>query len=204
MVFVPATNVLRVAIVQELFNQQVINTLYFRNDLGWTLTDAGALAADLIVWWAGTLGPHMSTSISLERIEMRDLTTQDGLVLVTPVPVPTAGTLGGDVLPNNVAFCLSLRTGLAGRSRRGRNYIAGLRALDVVGNELSETRSDGLRGAYEFLPPIAASNNATWGVLSTVEDGQPRIQGLYTVITSVIYVNRTVDTQRRRLPGTGA
>lgn len=203
MVFTPAIFTAKAALVQEVFSQTIVNTLYFQFVNQPDEQSLQLLTSELATWWDTVLGPTMSVAVRLLRIEARDLTVQDGVTWTFTPTVNVTGDLPGDTLSNNVAFCLSFRTGFAGRSRRGRNYIAGLRTLDVVGNELSVNRSNALRDAYTQLIGLANINGWDWVVVSTVGNKQQRVQALKTPVTAVLYVDRVVDTQRRRLPGRG-
>jgi len=56
----------------------------------------------------------------------------------------------------------------------------------------------------ELAQPIPLTlEEAQWSVVSTIQEGQPLAEGVATPITNPIWVDRRVDTQRRRLPKGG-
>lgn len=203
MAYVPVPNTAQVNVRGVLDGQTVENTLYFTRSAGWdgqALTDlAGAVAS----WWQVRMLPSLHQAYSLVEVVAVDLATQSGpSVTFAPNPPPTGGA-AGDVLPNNVALCVSFRTGQRGRSYRGRNYITAIPEAAVTGNTFAQSFVTQIVDAYGFLPGAVASLNADWVVVSRFANGAPRTTGLATVIQVVVVVDPTVDSQRRRLPGRG-
>lgn len=203
MAYVPVPNTAQVNVRGMLDGQTVENTLYFTRSAGWdgqTLTD---LAAAVASWWQVRMLPYLHQAYSLVEVVAVDLATQSGpSVTFAPNP-PPAGQAAGDVLPNNVALCVSFRTGQRGRSYRGRNYIAAIPEGAITGNTFAQSFVTQIVDAYGFLPGAVAGLNADWVVVSRFANGAPRTVGLATVIQVVVVVDPTADSQRRRLPGRG-
>jgi hypothetical protein len=75
----------------------------------------------------------------------------------------------------------------------------------VVGNTFDATKADNLVQAYIDGILTNADITASWEmvVVSTVENKAPRASALVQPVTSVLYTDLTVDSQRRRLTGRG-
>jgi hypothetical protein len=206
MVFVPGTNIFKVDIRQELFGQQVSNTIYFRADsppVG--EADVAFLAAEVQQFWEEELAPHVVQDLELREIYITDLTTQTSPTYTYPVTPAVSGERTGDPLPSNCTFCVSFRTSGRGRSSRGRNYVAGLVEENVTGNVLDTTAADGIVAAYTdgILNNPDLGGLFTWVVVSSVDNKEPRLSLLVQPVTSVIYADRVIDSQRRRLTNRG-
>lgn len=102
---------------------------------------------------------HLSTSV-------RDI-SQPNRPEYTGNAAPTAGTDAGNLLPPQVAFCITLRTDLAGKSYRGRSYLPG---FTVAHTTATGAATAGLQtNAIAFVNAVKAAmtaNNLTMAVLS--------------------------------------
>lgn len=204
MVFVPGPNIAQAEIRMVQDSQQIENVLYF--DMGGVATpsDYEQLAFDLWQWWAADRAPLTAPQVSLVEVYVTDLTSDTAPVYsYTGTSGPITGTAASAVLPANVTICVSFRTAGRGRSARGRNYVPGLTEADVVNNTLDAGTAGSILEAYQELLPEGAITTGTWVVFSREEDGAPRTIGLAQPVTSVVITDRTVDSQRRRLPGRG-
>lgn len=205
MPFVPGHNVAEIRINQTLFAQQVQNTLYALDFAGWDATKLSVLGGEIVTWVGTELYPNLSSALSLTEVAIRDLTIQDGPFTITTPTVAVTGGSTSPALPGNVAACVSFRSSLTGRSRRGRNYVAGIPETQVAGNILDPAFVAALKAAYEvfFLPtgPFGATGSA-WAVFSRYANNEVRPLGQPTLISSV-QVDPFVDSQRRRLNGRG-
>lgn len=201
MAFIPVPNVAQVEVRMTLDSQRIENTLYFEKAAPWGIVQLQALTADIRAWWIALVAPLVSASVALNTVFARDLTFANSTQ--AEVSGGVSGTRGGPVLPSNVSLCVSFRTGQTGRSFRGRNYIVGLTEGDVIGNLVDDPLVQSYIDAYLGLLPIATENASEWVVVSRHTNGSPRVSGIGTPITSVVVVDRVVDSQRRRLPGRG-
>lgn len=210
MAFVPVLNTIECEIRMELHGQKIENTLYFKPVLPEGLGNTVALGNAILVWWASTLAPNLSEDLILRELYMTDLTTAESGTLTVPAPAPApVGGRTSDSLPGNCALCVSFRTGMRGRSRRGRNYVPGLAELDVADSRVDATRADAIVAAYEALATAIAAEDWTHVVVSRFSgvDAQgnpiPRAAGVTTEVTAYVIVDTVVDSQRRRLPSRG-
>lgn len=207
MVFVPVPNAAIVEFRYTLFLQEVENTMAFQfND---TITQAALdiLTANMSSWWYYYLKPRQTNRLFLREIFAKDQSEQEG---ITSTNTSHMGEYGGhstgDDLPPNVSFCVSFRTGLSGRSYRGRNYLCGLKSSMITGAcFIYPTYRDQIVAAYEYVLPGGTTPPAGWywGVISRYNEGARRETGVCTPITAVTVSNDVLDSSRNRLPGRG-
>jgi len=174
-----------------------INTLYFFDGTGpFTPTRAAYLAGLLENWAIAEVLPRICVNVTLARIEVRDLTTQFGAF--HSENVDDIGENSGARAPSNVTMSLSFRTGQVGRSFRGRNYLVGLSEDDFTNNVFDGAEALAWRIAYGTMQTTLAGEDFTHVVVSRYADGVARSEGITTPVTSYIFADLNVDTQRRR------
>jgi hypothetical protein len=204
MAFIPINNTAEIHVRGVLDNQHVENTLYFVRSLDIDAGSLMALALDVMDYWVSNMIPLLNTNYALAEVFARDLTTEGGFEATAVPGSPTHGTYDSATLPNNVTMCVSFRTGVAGRSARGRNYWATLTEGDVAANTISTTFSSAVVNAYAgMIGADTVSSSWQWVVASRYADGAPRPSGYVFNINAVLVVDNIVDSQRRRLPGRG-
>jgi hypothetical protein len=104
------------------------------------------------------------------------------------------------MLPGNVSIAVSLRTGLTGRSARGRWFWQGLTEGQVVGNTLDSGLGLSIVAAFNNLITIINAFPSTLVIASYVSNGAPRPGGpVYFIVNTALLVDLTVDSQRGRL-----
>lgn len=141
------------------------------------------------------------STVTLANIGLRDIRTANTAEFLDTGGA-VAGTMTGDLLPPQIALCITLRTAQAGRSFRGRSYIPGF----GEGQNTAAGVSQGASGAVAFITAIKAnliSSGLDLGVLSRpAPDSSPPRAGFITTVTSVVARDLVWDTQRRRaVPG---
>lgn len=206
MAFVPTPQTASVSLRYTAANQLLENTLYFFKDDGqWDVSSLAELTEDVETWWLTTHRAVTCNIVEYREIVATDISTEAG-VQVTRSTVPTPiGLIEQPHLPLNVTIALSFRTNQRGRSFRGRNYWPALGEGQVSGNNLNPATATQFVDAYFQLvaPAPALRPGFTWVALSRYSDGQPRAEGLATLITNVLLTDTIIDSQRRRLPGRG-
>jgi hypothetical protein len=206
MAFIPVLDTAQVQLYGRIDGQQTVNDLYFTNTTpGITLGELGDLADAIRAWYVSSMLTLLSSAFSLERVHARDLTDQFSFAVDVNAG-PSSGSSGGAFVPNNVAPCISFRTGTAGRSGRGRNYIPGVPQPVVDGNTLTPGFIADAQAAYGSLLPGEGMVPAgwVWVVVSRYTGGAPRPAGIATPVLTALFTDNIVDSQRRRLPGRGA
>lgn len=201
MPFQAVPNAALVTVRGELLGEEVNNTLGFMLTTPGPVTGPAlaTLVAGVALVWEATMLQTLPGSYIFNDVQARALDVQDGPVAEAPGGAQ-AGMLAGNVMPNNVSFCVSFRTGLGGATNRGRNYICGLLESEVSDNELALGRINALRSAYqEFIGAGSVANGWQWCVISR-KIIIPLVTGRGVAITNVHITDNRVDTQRRRLP----
>lgn len=210
MPFVPATNTLECELRYQQDDQKLENTLYFSFTSPWTIPMMQTLGTELIAWWAIELGPQTSDNVVLREVYITDLSTVSSPAITVVPLLLTQGTRAQPALPNNVSLTVSFRTDSRGRSFRGRNFFVGLCEDQVSQNTVDPSVLTALVAAYNDLLPGGTLTRGEWSVVSRFSGVDPvtgapipRAAAVVTPITSVLIVDDTVDSQRRRLPGRG-
>jgi hypothetical protein len=207
MAFIPVPNCVELVATYRntVTNQFAKNVFGFKKNAGGiTAADLTALK-DLYIAWETDLGNNdRSSNIELMNVYIRELSTQNGIILDFPVSPAIAGARANSVLPMHTTLAVKHRTGVAGRSYRGRTYFIGLCEGDVIGDFVATARGDTIRAALQDLR-VDASNAGTFVqvVISRQLNGVPREIGVGTQILGTVLEDYRVDTQRRRLSGAG-
>lgn len=207
MPFVPFEDCVQVTIQGRVDGQLTVNDLAFRSSTGpRTLADVNALVAAIGVWYDSSIATRLNEAWSGLVLTGKGLTNPNGLE-VTQDFSATVGQISGEAAPNNCSMCVSFRTGLSGRSFRGRNYVPVLTNSEVTGNMIDATWAAAIVAAYNDLTFPAnigiLPGGWEWVVLSRFAGGVERSVGVFTEITNVLVTDLVVDSQRRRLPGRG-
>jgi len=134
----------------------------------------------------------------------RDLTTASGIEASDTTGAGTLGGFDGTSSPGNVAMAVSFRTGHAGRSYRGRNYISGIPVADVEGNGISPYWAAAIVAAFEGFITEAVSSGFAWVVVSTIAEGVLRELGVASPVIAAAVTDLAIDSMRRRLSGRGS
>lgn len=204
MAYQPVPDVAQIVIEGRMDNQLVLNDLYFAVSGGGitpinllTITDAVA------TWWQGVIMPNLSEDYTSVRAVGIDLTTQTGARV--EVAAASAGGVGSEAAPNNVAACVSFRTALRGRSFRGRNYVAGIPNADITLNTLGPSFISSLVDGYTQLVGAGLFEAGwEWVVVSRQTLGDPRPEGIPSPVATVAMTTNTVRSMRSREVGHGA
>lgn len=198
MAFIPIPNTIKLTFEYTIGGKPVVNVSFFEKASAVTLTDLQDITDIADAWDVAFNADFRSVGMLLERFTATDETEQDGLAFIKTLTTPRAGTAGGALNPNNVAACLSLRTGLRGRSFRGRQYIGGQLETNNIGDVINPDYIADALDVFGELQDAMLTGGFTWVVASRYSGGAPRITGVTTPITE-IRMNDRIDTQRRRL-----
>lgn len=200
MPFVPAANTMEVAAIGTCSGEPCVNVWHVRKPAGGIVEDDLDNVAGIIdAWYAAEIAPIVHSTWTHTITRVRDLTTQDGLV--KEYAINTNGALAGSPLPSQNTVCVSLRSGLAGRSRRGRKYFSGGRYEDLVGADVnlwSTAMLDDMRDAVEVLRTSLVGDYELV-IVSKFSLGVERATALVSPVVSVIIATGRVTTQRGRL-----
>jgi hypothetical protein len=204
MAFIPVPGVAEIRMQFSYSGEQAENVYHVSLDGEWNLTNLNVMADAFLDWWTDNLRTGVPTTLTLQRILARDLTTATSPAIEYTAGMPTSGTDVSPQLPNNVSVAVKWTTGQAGRSYRGRTYHLGMTEAQVANNAISGANQTFLLSAYNALinDVEAAITGAHLVVVSKYTNNAPRTEGIFTEILAVS-IDPTVDSQRRRLPGRG-
>lgn len=205
MAHIPTPNGVKVCMRYTQAGQQVCNVFHVNAGAEPTVEMLNDIAQIFFDWWDTEMQPLQHAAVTLTAIEVTDISGPDEEGIVFTAGLPLNGTHSGGSLPNNATLATKLATGLTGRSRRGRSYLVGLpqSQLETGSQTVNNAYITLLQGAFADLLTALAVEGFNLAVLSLVNDGVPRTEGLLTDVTSVA-TNATVDSQRRRLPERGS
>lgn len=203
--YIPVPETVMMELVYAWDSQIVETVLHYHSTVVWTPTKQSALAASAAAVWNTSFKAAMPSSISLINIKVTDIRTQFGPVIDYGVGLPNPGTNVSPSLPNSNTLVITKRTGLRGRSFRGRIYHPGLMEASVTNNAVLPANVTAYIGMYNSLISlgIGGSDVANMVVVSRRFEGAWRITGVYTYVTNLTS-DGMIDSQRRRLPGRGA
>jgi hypothetical protein len=138
---------------------------------------------------------NLRTSITLGQVGIRDLNSPNNAEFIA-TPGTAFGFSGStELLPLNVAACVTLRTAKAGQRYRGRVYLSGW----TEGASVAGLMSDGAKTAST---DIVSAMNAALDDAGLSMSVASRINGTSQAVTSIVARDNVWDTQRRRIiPG---
>lgn len=191
-------DVFRMAIVMNgAASQEMVNVHHYEqtnvglNDDGIFLKDAWVNDAQA-AWQAA-----VSNTVTIVKFEIRNLTKPTFGVDFTP-PVAIAGTLTGDSLPPTAPAIISWRTGLIGRSYRGRSYMPPANELQQNGGQLTGSYPVLLDAYASAMLNISETTGMTYRMVIHSDTA-----GVDTPVNSYV-IPIFLATQKRRRPGVGS
>lgn len=204
MAFAPVPNVIKVSLFSTLDGQQVMNRFHVKIGGAPTESDCQTVVDTVGVWWFAHAQPLIGINDTLRFIEGKSLHVENGPQAVFTTGLPDDGALNEDALPNNCAFVISLKTGLTGRSARGRWYWHGLVESQASASHMAATPAAAIVTAMNALFAAMNGISAAMVIVSYFNNNAPRVGGPITFqITSLVATDTVIDSQRRRLPGRG-
>jgi hypothetical protein len=204
MPFVPAPDTVMVEMRYTYQGQNVENTLYFQNAAGPDPANMGDLGLYLIEQWTTEVQPTAPASLTLREVYITSLESATAPAVTVTTGLPASGATGSPAAPNNVSLCVSFRTEGRGRSARGRNYLLGVLESSVDNNLIDTTFTNPWTSFFNsIVVPDWDGSGWMWVIVSRISGGVERAEALVQQVITFTYVDRTVDSQRRRLPGRG-
>jgi len=202
MPFVPALNIAEVFMEHSVNDKTGIGWVlhYGTTGVTWDLVGLEDLAVTLTNWWESFIQPLVSSATNLQRVRLRDITTQNGLIYDSTFGLPLSGTATGQPASNNVSLSVKKNTGFAGKSKRGRIYQLGLTENHVVGNFIDSTYRTAILAAWEEAKSLAGgAETFDMFVVSKYSGNAPRSTALLTAVSGFSLADTRVDTRRDRL-----
>lgn len=202
MAFIPFANGIEVAVRGSLHGKACANVINVSAGHTPLTADVEAVAGIVDAWMGDTWLGIVSAEYAYEQTYAKSLAG----VSVPEATVTTNAGVGAiaETTPvqNNVTFAIAFKTGIAGRSQRGRWYVAGLTDGDFVGaNTVEAGRADRWRDALQLLRTVLADENYPLQIASRIHDNAPRLVGQLTPVNAVAYTDLRSDSMRSRLKG---
>jgi hypothetical protein len=148
--------------------------------------------------WQGALAATSGFSVGSTLARVQAYVYDDSGLMVEQA-VSTGAVYTGTIavkFPNQCAVVVSLGTGQAGKSRRGRIFVP-LLGLGMVDGRMASTSPGLIADAFQGLLESVAG----WGYATPTSEGRPVVAsatlGINTPITN-IRVGNVIDTQQRR------
>lgn len=202
MPFQPVPQGIQVLANYRQAGQELQSQFYFDRNATVEEEDVEGAAQVVLDWLANSWADVASNAVTIASVIATDMSVEGG-VQRTLVPIGTlTGALSSPALPTGSTITASWRTGLSGRSFRGRTYHVGLTEAQVQNNEVTPTERLALFEAYAQLITDSIAFGSRLSVCSRVSGGVLRPNAILTTINAVI-VEAYIDSQRRRLTGRG-
>jgi hypothetical protein len=204
MPFVPAPNIVEMQFRTTWAGQRAMNRIHVNVFTAPTQALCQSVANAGLTWWTGNVVTLTPAALELREVFVKDISVANGFQATASPAGPLPGTNGSPSLPNNVSICASIRTGLTGRSARGRWYWQGLSESQVTDSTVSAGVLTSIDAALTNLASAIAALGFNWQIVSFQSAGVPRPGGpVYFAVSDIVFVDAFVDSQRRRLPGRG-
>lgn len=201
MPFVPVPATVKVSLFYTYNGVQCMNRLHVSTPA--SLPDASTcqtLATAFANWWLGNAQALVPPTCALRLVEAVSIAEQNGPSATFSSGLPAAGTHAINAMPGNVTLAVSLRTGLTGRSARGRWYWVGLAEDQVSENNVVAGTAASITAAMDNLLTTIVGLTSTPVIVSYRSNGVPRPGGpVKFIINDALLVDTRVDSQRGRL-----
>ncbi|SRR5258708_420389 len=199
MPFISCPNAAVAVIHATQLGKPIANVLNFQFTAPYTQSNLDALALVCDANVGGSYLPLIAPSVTYDRVDVRGLTFAVDLSSTNNTNTGP-GTGAGAEIPSNSSNCITLLTGLTGRSARGRFYAMPATQSFAVD---AHTWGSGYGPALvAFLNDIRAGAYAigwTLSVLSKQNNNVALNPHVTRPVTSVVARNELIDSQRNRL-----
>lgn len=195
MPFVPIPLTVKMEIIGSCDGQDIINVLHYKYP--GSAPNASTLTTFLGTWdtahrsrWLAIHG----AGYTLVEYHATDIAAPGGAFAVYNLPPGTVGTSGSVMFPNNVALAISWRTGLTGRTNRGRTFVGGIDRNSTVGDTATTAYLASLASFATNLVSLLVSG-FDFGIASQKD-------AAIKIVTGYV-LEAIMDSMRRRLPQRG-
>ncbi len=210
MAFQPCPETAEVRLQGQMYGQLIENVFHVRVSTSPTLSDLTTIANTVNDWATGTYANHMSNDLHWTQLVVTDLNVPGGVQYIKDMSGEGGGTIDARVKTNQDTFAVSFKTGLSGRSYRGRVYVLAVPSgYYNTANTLDPLNAAAYVALFITLKEDLDTATFPLGVLSRYnKDAVPtpphkRTEGLLTDVVTITTKDNIVDSQRRRLPGRG-
>lgn len=200
MPFQPAPDCAEAVIQGEIAGVNLANVLNFKFPGGYSQADIDNLAAAIDNSVGANYLPILAAAVTYNNTLVRGLANIIDFTASNSVSTGTGGVAGA-TNPNNVSLVCTIRTGLTGRSARGRFYAMPMSSASLSAtNTFSATITSGLEAFLADILAVTSAIGWQFSVLSRFSGGARRASAIATPVTVSVCRNGLVDSQRHRLP----
>lgn len=203
MAFVPAPNIVKVEILAQKDGQLIENVLHVNCLHAPLLADLNTIDTTVTNWINTNYKTLVPADVTFTGLKLTSLQTENGIQKQTALAI--VGTVANPSAPNETTYCISIRTGSAGRSARGRFYWLGLAVANIATQNRvgAAFRTASTASVQQLITNLAAAN-VPWTIVSYRTNNAPRPGGpVYFLVSTATTTDDIVDSQRRRRPGIG-
>lgn len=203
--FIPGAGVVSIELIYSQASIVMENQIHVHYGFDPNIDDLHVLRDVAIDWFEDVYRPGIANNLALVRVRTKSLASSDAVMEDYALPSAIFGTNSGGHLPPNATFCIKLATASAGRSARGRWYVAGLTSaqLSTIATVTTGFR-DFVVDALNTLKDALSDASTTLVVASFRHDNEWREEIQTYDVTNFVAVDLNVDSQRRRLLGRGS
>lgn len=165
-----APNTAQVVLGYSLHGQYLENVLNFLVPDPLSEAKLQNLAGAVRDWYGAEMAINFSSALSLNSITVKSLDLALPFEWEEPSGLPILGGQVGEAASVNVAALTAFKTGLIGRSNRGRVYQSGITENETSGNTFVALRVAAIQAAWIALP-AALETGYFHVVLSRIQGG---------------------------------
>jgi len=175
------------------------NAITFFRSGGYDLSDLTTLVDAVQAWVISDYLPLMNNLVTSTGTYGKGLEFEED---VQYTGVTGAGTAGGvaNAQANNVTKAITLRSGLTGRSSRGRFFVIGLSSNQLNGvATIEQSYIDDIIEALEALKVIIEALGWVWVIVSRYKNNVKRTTAVNFAVNTFGTSDLTTDSMRGRL-----
>lgn len=183
MPFVAAPNIVMMEFRMILAGQKIENRVMIDNLGSPTLAELQGYAELGWNWWENTYAAGICNTCLLASVVTTDMSVQNGQQYTYAPDTTTTGEITTIAMPNETAFCVTLSSGLRGRSARGRWFVGGIPdSYRADANNLNATNAEGYRSAVGALITAVAALARFIVIVSYITNNAPRVGDRKSVV----------------------
>lgn len=201
MAFQPVPNTVKAELTFLQDSVPLQNVFHFSRAGSPTQAQMEDLADALKTWVEGTYQINQASTCLFQGVTLTRLESQND------IQVQLAGNgFGGDdgsgAMPSNVTKAFTLRSGLTGRSARGRFFFCGIANGDITPDRdhVGATWVDDVVDALEALKLVVEALGWIWTIVSRYTNNAQRSAGVTFPVQSFGVSDLTTDSARFRMP----
>lgn len=175
------------------------NVLYFKRSSAYNQGHLDALAAALNTFCVDNYLTGMGSNTTFTEVLVTGQNVQNDIFAQSAVDAGTAGSAGSPTAAN-VTKAFTLRSGLTGRSARGRMYFIGMTQAMLSNSQLvAQSWVDDVIDLLDLLKTIVEALGWIWVIVSRFANGVKRTTAETFAVTSYGTSDLTIDNLGRRL-----